>query len=64
MFWTPAFAGVTSREKVIIFGNGYKVDIIPSQAQYLASRHASVVKGLNNRTNPSWQHRDNLLEIF
>jgi len=24
MFWTPAFAGVTGREKVIIFGNSYE----------------------------------------
>jgi hypothetical protein len=23
-FWTPAFAGVTGRENVIIFGNCYK----------------------------------------
>jgi len=25
MFWTPAFAGVTGREKVIILGNGYNM---------------------------------------
>jgi hypothetical protein len=29
-FWTPAFAGVTGREKAIISGNCYKSGIAPS----------------------------------